>query len=73
MLNLSSFIFQMGTRAGYITVDWEKVDADMRTASEQISEKIAEQQQNEETQELLKKVSNRQKGLATKILAIALS
>ncbi|XP_066914275.1 FUN14 domain-containing protein 2-like [Clytia hemisphaerica] len=48
-------LINMGTRAGYITVDWEKVDADMRTASEQISEKIAEQQQNEETQELLKK------------------
>jgi len=48
----------MGTRAGYITVDWEKVDQDMRTAGEQLNEKISEQQENQETKEILQKVNN---------------
>lgn len=46
----------MGTRAGYISVDWEKVDEDMKTATEKINEKITEQQENEETQEIMRKV-----------------
>lgn len=47
----------MGTRAGYITVDWEKVDQDMRQAGEHINQKIVEHQRNEETQDLIQKVS----------------
>ena len=48
----------MGTRAGYITVDWEKVDKDMRHAGEHINQKIVEHQQNKETQDLLQKVEH---------------
>ena len=51
------FLFlQMGTRAGYITVDWEKVDQDMRHAGDHINQKIEEHQQDPETQDLIQKV-----------------
>ena len=46
----------MGTKAGYITVDWEKVDQDMRHAGEHVNQKIVEHQRNEETQDLIQKV-----------------
>lgn len=46
----------MGTRAGYITVDWEKVDNDLKTAGEDINQKISEQQEDEETKRLIQKV-----------------
>ena len=46
----------MGTRAGYITVDWEKVDNDLNTAGEDIGQKISEQQEDEETKRLIQKV-----------------
>ena len=46
----------MGTRAGYITVDWEKVDNDLKTAGEDIDQKISEQQEDEETKRLIQKV-----------------
>ena len=46
----------MGTRAGYITVDWEKVDNDLKTAGEDISQKISEQHEDEETKRLIQKV-----------------
>ena len=46
----------MGTRAGYITVDWEKVDNDLKTAGEDIGQKISEQQEDEETKRLIQKV-----------------
>ena len=46
----------MGARAGYITVDWEKVDTDMRTASETMSRRIAEKQQNHQAERFFEKV-----------------
>lgn len=46
----------MGTRAGYVTVDWEKVDNDMRSASDEVNRKIQEQREDEETKRLLDKV-----------------
>lgn len=48
-------LINMGTRAGYITVDWEKVDQDMRHAGDHINQKIEEHQQDPETQDLIQK------------------
>lgn len=47
----------MGTRAGYITVDWEKVDEDMKIASDEINKKLVEQKENEEAKKLFEKVA----------------
>jgi len=50
-------LINMGTRAGYITVDWEKVDEDMKIASDEINKKLVEQKENEEAKKLFDKAS----------------
>ncbi|XP_057302043.1 FUN14 domain-containing protein 1A-like [Hydractinia symbiolongicarpus] len=51
----SILLINMGTRAGYVTVDWEKVDNDMRSASDKVNRKIQEQREDEETKRLFDK------------------
>lgn len=53
----SILLINMGTRAGYLTVDWEKVDNDMRDASDKITQRIIEEQQNNRTQRIVDQVS----------------
>ncbi|XP_065678263.1 vacuolar protein sorting-associated protein 26C isoform X1 [Hydra vulgaris] len=51
----SILLLNMGTRAGYITVDWEKVDTDVRTASDTVSHHIAQKKENEQTKRFFEK------------------
>ena len=46
----------MGTRAGYLTVDWEKVDNDIRDAGDKITQKIIEEQHNDRTHRIIDQV-----------------
>ena len=46
----------MGTRAGYITVDWEKVEDDMQDAGQIIQQKLVEEQNNGRTRRIVENV-----------------
>ena len=53
----SLLLINMGTRAGYITVDWEKVEDDMQEAGQNISQRLMEERNNDRTRRFVDQVS----------------
>ena len=46
----------MGSRAGYITVDWEKLDKDMKEAQNNVHKKLSGRQNRRATKNFMKQV-----------------
>lgn len=53
----SLLLIHMGSKAGYISVDWEKLDKDMKTAQKDIGKKLGGVQNTRQTKSLLKRGS----------------
>ena len=47
----------MGTSAGYITVDWKKVEDDMHETSERITQRLIDDHDGSSTRDMVNKVS----------------
>jgi len=50
-------LVNMGTSAGYITVDWKKMEDDMHETSEKITRKLIEDQENNTTRRMVNQMS----------------
>lgn len=46
----------MGSRAGYITVDWDKLDKDMKEAQNNVHKKLSGRQNRRATKNFMKQV-----------------
>ena len=48
----------MGTTAGYITVDWKKVENDLHETSEKVTRKLVEEQEKDSTRKFVSQVGD---------------
>jgi len=53
----SILLVNMGTSAGYITVDWKKVEDDMHETSERITQRLIDDHDGSSTRDMVNKVS----------------
>jgi len=45
----SILLINMGTRAGYVSVDWDRIEVDMQCAGERITQRLIEEHENDRT------------------------